>query len=308
MAQIISKNKKASLRQTWIFHLLLLPGMIILLLYYIAPMFMGIIISLQNFIPAKGLWNSRFVGLENYRFMFKLPDTWLIIRNTLVIAVSKVVLTLLASLFFAILLHESGFLRFKKMVQTIAYLPFFFSWVILASIFRNVLDMDSIVNQTLMLLNILKEPAIFLGSNLTFQPVVILTDVWKGFGYGAIIFIAALSGLNQELYEAAAIDGASRLGRIWHITLAGIRMTIVLVATLNIANVLNAGFDQIFNLYSPIVYRTGDIIDTYVYRVSFISYQFSLATAVGILKSSVSFILIVFSYWSARRFANYRIF
>ncbi len=132
--------------------------------------------------------------------------------------------------------------------------------------------------------------------------------MWKEFGYGAIIFIAALAGINQELYEAAAIDGASRLRRIWHITLPGIKVTIVLVATLNIANVLNAGFDQVYNLYSPIVYETGDIIDTYVYRMSFESAQYSLATAIGLLKSVVSFILIVISNYLANKFANYRIF
>ncbi|MCE5343774.1 MAG: ABC transporter permease subunit, partial [Eubacteriales bacterium] len=128
------------------------------------------------------------------------------------------------------------------------------------------------------------------------------------FGYGAVIFIAALTGVNQELYEAAEIDGASRLRRIWHITLPAIRVTFILVATLSIGNVLNAGFDQIYNLYSPIVYQTGDIIDTYVYRMGFNSAQFSLATAVGLLKSGVSFVLILISYLCADRFAHYRIF
>lgn len=301
-------GKKRTLRQTWPFHLILLPGMVILVLYYILPMFLGVIISLQDFVPAMGIWKSKFVGLENFKFMFMLPDTWTIIMNTLVIAVSKMVLTLVVALFFSILLHESRIVRMKKVVQTVAYLPHFLSWVILASIFRSLLDSNGIVNQLLMNLGMLQEPLVFLGNNQTFQPVVILTDVWKEFGYSAVIFVAALAGVNQELYEAAAIDGASRLRRIWHITLPAIRMTIVLVATLNIANVLSAGFDQIYNLYSPIVYQTGDIIDTYVYRTGFISYQFSLATAVGILKSGVSFVLIALSYWLAKRFANYRIF
>jgi putative aldouronate transport system permease protein len=302
------KNIKQVFAKSWPFHLILLPGMIILVLYNILPMFLGVIISLQNFVPALGIWKSEFVGLDNFRFMFMIPDTWLIIRNTLVIAVSKMVLTLGASILFAILLHESQLFRLKKTVQTIAYLPHFLSWVILASIFRNLLDSDGIVNQLLMLLGFLKEPIVFLGNNQTFQPVVILTDVWKEFGYGAIIFIAALSNVNPELYEAAVIDGASRLRRIWNITLPSILMTIVLVATLNLSNVLNAGFDQVFNLYSPIVYQTGDIIDTYVYRAGFISYQFSLATAVGIMKSAVSFIMIALSFWLANRYANYRIF
>ena len=157
-------------------------------------------------------------------------------------------------------------------------------------------------------LGIIKEPIVFLGSNNLFQGIMIATDVWKEFGYGAIIFIAALAGINQELYEAASIDGASRLQKICNITLPGIKVTVVLVATLNVANVLNAGFDQIYNMYSPIVYETGDIIDTYVYRMSFESAQYSLATAVGLLKSVVSFLLIVSSNFLAQKFANYRIF
>ena len=138
--------------------------------------------------------------------------------------------------------------------------------------------------------------------------MIIATDVWKEFGYGAIIFIAALMGINPELYEAADVDGAGRLAKIWHITLPGIRVTVVLVATLNIANILNAGFDQIYNMYSPIVYQSGDIIDTYVYRMSFVNAQYSLATAIGLLKSVISFIMIVTAHGLAKKFANYRIF
>lgn len=159
-----------------------------------------------------------------------------------------------------------------------------------------------------MSLGILKEPLMFLGSNKLFQGVVISTDVWKEFGYGAIIFIAALMGINPELYEAASVDGAGRLAKIWHITLPSIRVTIVMVATLNIANILNAGFDQIYNMYSPVVYQSGDIIDTYVYRLSFVNAQYSLATAIGLLKSAISFIMIVTAHKLAKKFANYQIF
>ena len=138
--------------------------------------------------------------------------------------------------------------------------------------------------------------------------MVISTDVWKEFGYGAIIFIAALMGINPELYEAASVDGAGRLAKIWHITLPSIRVTIVMVATLNIANILNAGFDQIYNMYSPVVYQSGDIIDTYVYQLSFVNAQYSLATAIGLLKSAISFIMIVTAHKLAKKFANYQIF
>lgn len=294
-------------RRTLPYHLMLLPGMLFVFVFSIVPMF-GIVIAFQDFIPTMGIWGSEWVGLENFQYMFQLPDTFLIFRNTLVIAVGKIVLTLAASIFFAILLNELRFNRLKKAVQTIAYLPHFLSWVILATIFRDMLDSSGIVNQFLLGLGLIEEPVIFLGNNTTFQPVVILSEVWKEFGYNAVIFIAALAGINTELYEAAEMDGAGRLRKIWHITLPGIRQTIVLVSTLNVANILNAGFDQIYNLYSPIVYRTGDIIDTYVYRMGFLNVQFSMATAVGLLKSVVSFILIFTSYKLADKFANYRIF
>lgn len=301
------KKKKVSIKNTWSLHLMLLPGILILFVYTVLPFF-GNFMAFQDFQPAKGFFQSKWVGLDNFKYMLMLPDTFKIFRNTFVIAVGKIIFNLAASIFFAILLYEMGGKRFKKAVQTICFLPHFLSWVILAVIFRDLLDGSGIINALLLKMGIIDEAIVFLGSNKFFQGFIIGTDVWKEFGYGAIIFIAALAGINQELYEAAAIDGASRLRRIWHITLPGIRVTVVLVATLNIANVLNAGFDQVYNLYSPIVYETGDIIDTYVYRMSFESAQYSLATAIGLLKSIVSFVLIVTSNFMSSKFANYRIF
>ena len=301
------KSKRVSLKNTWPFHLILLPGVLILVIYTILPL-LGNVIAFQDFQPLRGFFKSSWAGFSNFQYMFQLPDTFNIFRNTLVIAVGKIVFNLLFSILFSILLYEASGKYLKKTVQTICFLPHFLSWVILAVIFRDIFDGSGIINTLLMNLGVLDTPIIFLGSNQLFQGIIIGTDVWKECGYGAIIFIAALAGINQELYEAAAIDGASRLRRIWHITLPGIKVTVVLVATLNIANVLNAGFDQVYNLYSPIVYETGDIIDTYVYRMSFESAQYSLATAIGLLKSVVSFVLIVISNYLANRFANYRIF
>ena len=301
------QKRKVTLKNTWPLHLMLFPGILILFVYTVLP-FAGNIMAFQDFQPILGFFKSRWVGLDNFIYMFQLPDTFQIFRNTLIIAVGKIVLNLVMSIIFAILLYEAAGKRFKKSVQTICFLPHFLSWVILATIFRDILDGGGVLNQILLNLGLIDEPILFLGSNSLFQGIIIGTDVWKEFGYGAIIFIAALAGINQELYEAAAIDGANRLKRIWHITLPGIKVTVVLVATLNVANVLNAGFDQVYNMYSPIVYETGDIIDTYVYRMSFESAQYSLATAVGILKSVVSFLLIITSNYLARKFANYRIF
>lgn len=306
---MIRVKNKGQRKRIWTlpYHLMLLPGILFLLVYHIAPMF-GSVIAFQDFVPAKGFFGSRWVGLENFKFMFQLPDTWSILSNTLIIAVSKIIFNLIFAVLFAVLLNELRHLWLKKTIQTIAYLPHFLSWVILATIFRDILDPSGLVNTVLMNLHLIGEPIFFLGDNSWFQGVIVATDVWKKFGYSAVMFIAALAGVNPELYEAAAIDGAGRLRRMWHITLTSIRPTIVLVATLNIANIFNAGFDQIFNLYSPVVYATGDVIDTYVYRAGFVSAQYSLATAVGLMKSVVSFILIVVSYKLADRFAGYRIF
>jgi ABC-type polysaccharide transport system, permease component len=307
MHKKLKTNKKVSFKYTLPFHLMLLPGVVILFVYTILPL-IGNVMAFQNFQPILGFYKSKFVGLDNFKYMFMLPDTFKIFRNTLIIAVGKIVFNLVMSVFFSILLYEMSGTKFKKAVQTICFLPHFLSWVILAVIFRDILDGSGLLNTILKNLGIINKEIIFLGSNKLFQGIVIGTDVWKEFGYGAIIFIAALAGINQELYEAAAIDGANRLKKILHITLPGITVTIVLVATLNIANVLNAGFDQIYNLYSPIVYGTGDIVDTYVYRMSFESAQYSLATAIGLMKSVISFLLIITSSFLARKFANYRIF
>ena len=303
----VSGGRKVTIKQTWQYHLLMLLGFLVLFIYTIIPFF-GNIMVFQNFQPITGFLKSKWVGLDNFRRMLILPDTGRIFINSFTIAVGKLVLTMVLSMVFAILLNEIGGVKFKKSVQTICFLPHFLSWVILATIFKNLLDTNGVVNQMLMNAGILKEPLMFLGSNKFFQGVIIATDVWKEFGYGAINFIAALMGINPELYEAADVDGAGRLAKIWHIPLPGIRVTVVLVATLNIANILNAGFDQIYNMYSPIVYQSGDIIDTYVYRMSFVNAQYSLATAIGLLKSVISFIMIVTAHGLAKKFANYRIF
>ena len=300
-------GRKVTFRQTWQYHLLILPGFLVVFIYTIIPFF-GNIMAFQNFQPIMGFFRSKWVGLDNFKRMFILPDTVRIFRNSFCIAVGKLILTMVFAILFAILLNEVRKVRFKKAVQTVCFLPHFLSWVILATIFRSLLDTNGIVNQMLMNIGILKEPLLFLGSNSIFPGVIVATDVWKEFGYSAIIFMAALAGINPELYEAADVDGAGRLAKIWHVTLPGIRITIVLVATLNIANILNAGFDQVYNMYSPVVYESGDIIDTYVYRIGITNMQYSLATAVGLFKSVVSFTLITVSYVLAYKFADYTIF
>lgn len=286
-------------------HAMMIPGMIFILLFNIIPMG-GLIMAFQNFLPAKGFLASKWVGLDNFKFMFQLPDSRQIFINTLVIAIAKMILNLIVPLIFALMLNAIRCKLLKRTLQTVVYLPNFISWVILGSIICDIFSKTGVVNTVLGHLGI--EPIIFMGSNVWFRPIVVLTDVWKGFGYNSIIFLAALTGIDPTLYEASAIDGATKSKQLWYITLPSIAPTVVLVGTLSLGNVLNAGFDQIFNLYNPLVYRTGDIIDTYVYRMGLQNAQFSLATAVGMMKSVISFVLIILSYKLAEKYANYRIF
>ncbi|MEH7014337.1 ABC transporter permease subunit [Neobacillus niacini] len=286
--------------------MMLVPSLVILAIYSYLPM-VGTSIAFQRFIPTKGILGSPWIGWENFEYLFYMPDTKRIIVNTLVIASMKIVAGLVVPITVSLLLNEVRKNVFKKTFQTLVYLPHFLSWVILGGILIDLLSPShGIVNQFLGLFGI--GPIFFLGDNNWFRFVLITSDVWKEFGFSTIIYLAALTGINPALYEAAELDGANRLKQTWHITLPGIMPIIILMATLSIGNVLNAGFDQIFNLYSAPVYETGDIIDTLVYRLGILQAQYGIATAVGLLKSVVSLILISCSYFLAYRFANYRIF
>lgn len=287
------------------YNLMLLPGMIFLFIFNIVPMF-GIIMAFQRFVPARGIFGSEFVGLQNFRQMFMFPDIGQVFFNTVYIAVWKIVLGLIVPVMFALLLNEVRISGFKRVVQTITYLPHFLSWVILAAMFSNIFSFTGIINQIVVFFG--NDPILFLASNTWFRPILIVTDVWRSFGFGAIIYLAAITGIDPSLYEAADIDGATRMQKVKFITLPGIKATVVLMSTLALGNVLNAGFEQVLTMYSPIVYRTGDIIDTYVFRMGLVNLQFSFGTAVGLLRSVVGFVLIVSSYFLADRFAGYRIF
>ncbi|WP_152394658.1 ABC transporter permease [Paenibacillus guangzhouensis] len=287
------------------YHLMLLPGIVLLILFSIVPMF-GITIAFQNFKPGLGFWRSEWVGFDNFKYLFELPDSRIILFNTLFIAIGKIIANMIVPVVFALLLNEVRTAWLKRSVQTIVYLPHFLSWVILAGILSDLLSMDGLINQMIGAFG--AKPIMFLGSNSWFPSIVIGSDVWKEFGFGTIVYLAALTGINPSLYEAAAIDGATRMQQLRYITLPSLKPTIILLATLSLGNVLNAGFDQIFNLYNPLVYDSGDIIDTYVYRAGLLQVQYGLATAVGLLKSVISFVLIIISYVLASKFANYRIF
>ncbi|MDL2233646.1 ABC transporter permease subunit [Ruminococcaceae bacterium OttesenSCG-928-L11] len=293
------------LRREINYHIMALPGLAWLILFNIVPM-TGIVMAFQEYIPSLGIIRSPWIGLENFRYLFSMSEFKRVISNTLIISIAKLLLNVVVPLTFALLLNEISNIKYKKTVQTIVYLPHFLSWVILASIMLNVFGYKGIVNAFTGLFG--AEPLIWFSEESCFRQLVIGTDVWKEFGFNAVIYLAALTGINPNLYEAAAIDGCSKLKSVWHITLPSISSTIVLLAVLGLGNVLNAGFDQVFNLYNPMVYSTGDILDTFVYRMGLINVQFSLATTVGLFKSAISFFLIILSYTLAYKFADYKVF
>ncbi|HZG76685.1 MAG TPA: ABC transporter permease subunit [Paenibacillus sp.] len=287
------------------YHVMLLPTMALLAVFSLYPMF-GVLIAFQDFNPGKGIRGSDFVGWENFEYMFQIPEVKRIFANTLSIAVLKIVFTQLFALGFALVLNECAGRFLKRFVQTVVYLPHFISWVLLAGIFMNIFALDGVLNNVLAQFGV--EPLFFLGSNAWFPGILVGTHVWQEFGFSAIIYLAALTAIDPTLYEAAEMDGATRMKKLLHITLPSLAATIVLLLTLDLQNVLNAGFEQILNMYNPLVYDSSDIIDTYVYRAGFKEFQYELATAVGLLKSAVGFILISVSYALASKFANYRIF
>ncbi|MDE2821213.1 MAG: ABC transporter permease subunit [Chloroflexota bacterium] len=292
------------MKRAWPLYAMIIPGIFFVLLFRYYPMY-GVVIAFQDFSPAKGFLNSPWVGWDNFEFLFSLPEFWRILGNTLVIAVAKIVADQIGAIILSLLLNEARMLFFRRAIQTLIYLPYFLSWIVLGGILLDVLSPYGILNQAIG--NFGVEPQLFLGSNNWFRGTIITSGFWKNVGFSTIVYLAALTAINPALHEAAAIDGAGRFRRIWHITLPGIRPTIVLLAALSLGDVLQAGFEQILTLYSPAVYRTGDIIDTNVYRVGLVSAQYSLAGAVGLFKSLIGFGLILLSYWLADRYAGYRI-
>lgn len=287
-------------------HVMILPGLIFIILFCYVPLF-GIVIAFQKFIPSRGFFGSKWIGLGNFIYMANLPDILEVIRNTVWIATMKMAAGLIVPIVVALLLNELRNRFVKRAVQTLVYLPHFLSWVILSGILIDILSINGgIVNRVLSLFG--AEPIYFLGDNRWFPFTLVLSDVWKEFGFATIVYLAAITSIDPSLYEAARVDGANKRRQVWHVTLPGMRPIIILLATLSLGNVLNAGFEQIFNLYSPQVYDSGDIIDTLVYRIGLVDAQYGVATAVGLFKSVISLAMISISYRLAYKYANYRIF
>lgn len=286
-------------KQNWLLYLMILPGLLYFLIFKYAPMG-GLVIAFQNYFPFLGIKGSQWVGLEHFRRFFSSGDFAMLMRNTLVLFGLNLVFAFPASIILAIALNEVRNTRFKKSVQTIVYLPHFISWVIVVSIFYVLLTTEGgAINNVIASRGGNKIP--FLTDPRWFRPLYIIQEIWKGAGWGSIVYLASLTNVDQQLYEAADLDGASRIQMIWHVTLPSIRPTIITMLILKIGDVLELGFEHVYVMLNSLNRGVAEIFDTFVYTAGITNGQLSFSTAVGFFKSIVGLILVILANRLAKR-------
>jgi len=285
-----SLKKLRFIRKNYIVYLMFMPALALIIVFCYVPMY-GVILSFKNYRFLDGIWGSPWVGLKHFERMFSGPFFLPVLKNTIEISLLHIVFGFPAPIVFALMINELVFIKFKKAVQTISYLPYFISWVALGGIIVNLLSPSrGVVNNIIGFFGI--EPVYFLTEARYFVPMLIITAIWKNAGWGSIVYLAAIAGVEAEQYESARLDGANRWRQIWHITLPSILPVISIMFIMGLGGILNAGFDQIFNLYNPMVYKVADILDTYVYREGIMQANYAYSTAVGLFKNFVGFFLV----------------
>jgi putative aldouronate transport system permease protein len=287
-------------------YLLILPGLILLITFSYLPMF-GTAIAFKDYSPFKGILGSPWVGFKHFRTLFEDREVIKVIWRTLYISFLQIVIIFPLPIILSLMLNEVRISGYKRFIQTIVYLPHFISWVILISIVTIFFKINGLINKALEAMFGI-DPIPFLTSTEWFIPMLLLELIWKETGWGTIIFLAALAGVNQELYEAATMDGAGRFRQIWHITLPAIRSVTVILLILQLGNVLSVGFEQIFLMLNPFTMSAGNVLDTYVYFKGIQGGEYSFATAVGLFKSVVGLVLIVMANKLAKRFGESGLF
>ncbi|CAH1213285.1 putative multiple-sugar transport system permease YteP [Paenibacillus allorhizoplanae] len=302
----LTKGRSFKLLRYWDLYLMVLPAVILILLFKYMPMY-GVIIAFKDYNLMEGVWGSDWVGLQYFRELFTFDEFPRVVRNTVMISLMKLLVGFPVPIILALLLNELKFVKFKRMVQTITYLPHFISWVIIGGLAIDMLSPSSgIINRIIEMLGF--QPIFFMSDERIFRWILVGSDVWKEAGWGAIIYLAALLGINEELYQAATVDGANRFRQIWHISLPGLKSTIIIILLLRIGYILDAGFEQVLVMYNPTVYDVADIIDTYVFRVGLGSMQFGLTTAAGLFKSVIGCVLLILANVFARKMGEEGIF
>jgi len=268
-----------------------LPAIIFYFIFNYIPMY-GILMAFQVYYPKLGIFGSKWVGFQNFEYIFNDPNFWNVLLNTVKIGSIKIILSFLGAVTTALLLNELRMRKTKKVIQIIVTFPHFLSWVIISGFVTSLFSKSGAINDLIALFG--GERQMFLTNDGFFLGLIFGSDIWKEAGWGSIVYLATMAGIPQEQYEASDIDGANRMQKIWHVTLPGIKATAILLLIMSVGGVLSAGFDQIFNLYNPLVYDVVDILDTYIYRQTFTAYlNPGIGTAIGLFKSVVSFILVI---------------
>jgi putative aldouronate transport system permease protein len=292
---------RALYRYRWL-YILALPGMLYYIIFHYAPM-VGLVIAFKDYNLMKGMWGSSWVGFDNFRTIFSTPDFPTLMKNTLILSVYRILFNMFPDIILALMLNEIRVKWFKKLVQTITYGPHFLSWIIVYGLVFSFFAPGAGFITTFFRDMGWGEIDVLTNAD-AFRPMLLLTDIWKNTGFGAIIYLAALSSINAELYEAAVVDGANRWRQLWHITLPGIREVFILLLIFRIGSILDAGFDQVYIFLNARVYEVGDILDTWIFRRGIENLDFSVPAAMGVFKSVIGIILVLGANKLAKKFGN----
>ncbi len=298
------KLARSQFLKTWDLYLLLIPGVIFVLIFSYLPMY-GIVIGFKNYnifagsSPLDAIAKSPWVGLKHWNQLWKLKDFKRAVSNTLEISCLKIIFEFPLPIILALMINEVRSVKTKRVIQTVLYLPHFMSWVVVAALFLSIFGTSGIVNTVIQSLG--GEPQKFFMDNRWFRVMLIISSMWKECGWGTIVYLAAITGIDPELYEAAKVDRANRFQQIIHITLPGIASTVIMMLVMRLGGIMNAGFGQILVMYNPTVYESGDIIGTYVYRIGLGQLNFSRGTIVGLFNSVIGCVLMMFANWFSRR-------
>lgn len=293
---------RQDMARNWRLYLLAVPLVLYFMVFYYAPM-VGLSMAFQNFRPALGILRSPWIGFENFSEFFGSPNFLLILRNTLVISLLGLFVGFPMSILFALLLNEVHIKRVKKAVQTISYMPYFISTIVLCGLVIDFVSSRGIITNFLVNMGIMQRQNLLTNPDY-FWIINLLSDLWQGLGYGSIVFIAAITGVSEELHEAASIDGANRIQRVWHITLPGIKPMVVSILILRCGMLMTVGFEKILNLYNPSIYSTADVISTYIQRIGLEGGRFGYSAAVGLFNSIINTSLLLLANWLSAKYAD----
>lgn len=288
--QQIWDEYKRDFRANYSLYIMMIPVVLFYIIFCYKPMY-GIIMAFQQYSPGEGILGSEWVGLQNFIDFFTSSDFSRIFKNTIIISITSLVLGFPAPIILALLLNEIRQKHFKAVVQTISYLPHFISMVVICGMIRDFVSDKGIISYIVSIFT--GEQVNLLNNAKLFVPIYVISEIWQGVGWGSIIYLAALAGVDQELYEAASVDGCGKLHQVLHITLPAISPTIITMLILRIGQLLSIGYEKIILLYNPLTYETADVISSYVYRIGFEGQDWSYSTAIGIFNSTINLLLII---------------